>query len=222
MEIVVETPSGGPASAQAAGENAFDARLAEFAQIERALVAEFPDAPNGYEGLLNIARDSSPKQGAAIVAELLSMETTPSEIKTQAVVMRARYALAGRPVSELAPGLPLAPGKETWLYTWSKSSPESIALARMLADTKPDTVELLGLCLDREAEPPLDGSAGEESASIQPGRLIQDDGTLSAALVLTGPGLVYAIGEGGRIRTVNILNELHAARRSANNEGREQ
>jgi hypothetical protein len=203
---------------------AIDARLAAYAEIERSLIQEFPDAPNGYEGLLNIARDSPPGQAKTIIAGLLAMETAPSEIKTQAVVMQARYALTGRLASEVAPGLPLTPGRETWLYTWSANSRESVALARMLADGKPDAVELVGILLDKEdaAPPPAGGNTGgEQPPPHPPGRLLQDDGALSAALVLTGPGLACAIGEDGRVRTVSLLNEIRAARKAVHNKGRE-
>jgi hypothetical protein len=41
-----------------------------------------------------------------------------------------------------------------------------------------------------------------------PGRPIHDDGTMGAGLVMNEPGLVYAVSHEGRIRTINVLNEL--------------
>lgn len=204
-----------PALKSDSPKHSFDGRLADYANIERSLIQEFSEAPNGYEGLLHIARDSSPEQGAAIVAELLTLEAVPENVKIQAAIMRTRYALAGRSLSELAVDLPLTPDAETWLYTYAGNHQDSIVLAKMLADNKPDTVELIGLCLDR---PGVVSSQGNPAGERPPGRIIQDGGDFSAALVMTAPGLAYAIGGDGQIRTVNLLSELRAARMIANRE----
>lgn len=204
-----------PALKSDSPRHSFDGRLAAYANIERSLIQEFSEAPNGYEGLLHIARDSSPEQGAAIIAELLTLEAVPENVKTQAAIMHARYALAGRSLSELAVDFPLTPDAETWLYTYAGNHRDSIVLAKMLADSKPDTVELIGLCLDR---PGAVSSQGNPAGGRPPGRIIQDDGNFSAALVMTAPGLAYAIGGDGQIRTVNLLSELRAARMIANRE----
>jgi hypothetical protein len=183
-----------------------DKRLAAYAEIERSLIDEFPDAVNGYEGLLNIACDSPESEGMPMVQELLRMENIPAEIKTKAAFMQARYDLLGRMLSEIAPGMGLTAGKEMWIYSWAQESDGSRALGEHLNEMKPGNVELVAFCLDA----PNAGNTLENAVKeFPPGRLIHDDGVMGTDLVMNEPGLVYAISAEGKIRTINVLNERH-------------
>jgi hypothetical protein len=159
--------------------------------------------------LLNIAHDSPPEQGMAIIRELLQMETLPPAIKIRAVILQSRYALPGRLVSELAPDLTLTPGRETWLYTWSENNPGNLVLAKMLAGDKPPDVELVGLCLDGETVALTQINTGGERP---PGRLVRDDGVMSAHLLMSEAGLAYRVDADGVIRSVSLMRDMRDMR----------
>jgi hypothetical protein len=159
--------------------------------------------------LLNIAHDSPPEQGMAIIRELLQMETLPPAIKIRAVILQSRYALPGRLVSELAPGLALTPGRETWLYTWSENNPGNLVLAKMLAGDKPPDVELVGLCLGGETAALTQINTGGERP---PGRLVRDDGVMSAHLLMSEAGLAYRVDADGVIRSVSLVRDMRDMR----------
>ncbi|WP_342750654.1 hypothetical protein [Termitidicoccus mucosus] len=185
---------------EARAEFAFDAYLAECEQVERALIEEFPDAPNGYEGLLCIARDSSQERGAAIVAELMEMKNLPLHLINECRIMQKRYGLTGRRLTGL---LPLTDGKETWIYSWSKDAIGGAMAVKALAERFPGK-EFVGICLDKDTE------AARRAAETggPPGQQVYDaSGEIAAELGLTSPALLYIADESGCIRSVSGMNE---------------
>jgi hypothetical protein len=185
---------------EARTEFPFDAYLAECEQVERALIEEFPGAPNGYEGLLCIARDSSQERGAAIVAELMEMKNLPLHLINECRIMQKRYGLTGRRLTGL---LPLTDGKETWIYSWSKDAIGGAMAVKALAERFPGK-EFVGICLDKDTE------AARRAAETggPPGQQVYDaSGEIAAELGLTSPALLYIADESGCIRSVSGMNE---------------
>jgi hypothetical protein len=178
----------------------YDDYLAECEQVERSLIKEFPDAPNGYEGLLCIARDSPQERGAAIVAELMEMENLPAHLMNECRIMQKRYGLIGRRLTGL---LPLAEGKETWIYGWSKDAIGGMMAVKTLAGCFLEKA-FVGICLDKDTEAARRTAETEEP----PGQQVYDaSGEIAAELGLTAPMLLYIADEAGHIRSVSGMNE---------------
>jgi hypothetical protein len=197
--------------------------LGSCEQIERALVAEFPELPNGYEGLLGVARDSGDEAGRAIVRELLKMDAVPEAVRERAQVLLDRYALIGGALDKVLPAESLKERKKDdgagkpgpiVVYAWATWSRGSIAFGRMLSETAPAGTRLIGINLD------ADSAAAREAASKEklPGEILYDadaKGALARDLAMNSAPLAYTADADGRVLSVSAVHDLARAARKA-------
>jgi len=195
-----------------------DGRLAAYEQAVRGLTAEFPELPNGYESLVQIAKDSSDAKAQAIARNVLGLAAAPATVKAEAQILLDRHALVGRPVAELvrpilgaANPIERAKGRPLVLYSWATFAAGSHALAADLAARTPAGVALVGLCLDFRDLAPAKALA---TAQKLPGEQLYDwlgrRGEVAERLKLTDPALAFVIDAGGIIRAVSAQRDLPA------------
>lgn len=187
-----------------------EGRLREYERAVRALIAEFPELPNGYESLLAIAHDSTDENAVVLAQELSRMPAVPAEVKQGAELVLARYALLGQSLPALATSVlganhPLArpDASPIFVYSWASSSPMSAQRAKALAATMPEGTSVVGICLDN-GDP--DAARARAVAEKLPGLQIYDPagvrGALAKKLAMLEPGLIYAADLTGIIRSV--------------------
>lgn len=193
-----------------------DDKMAAYAQATRALIAEFPEMPNGYESLMYIARDSSDTAGPALAKEVLSMSAAPAWVRSAAQVIADRFALIGQSLPGIATpmlgaGSPFASasGHSIVVYSWATSNPASVLRAKATAAKAPAGAVVVGVCLDSG-----DASSAKAQAAAQalPGTQLYDSlgvkGALAQALKFTSPGFIYLAGTDGVIRSVSLQDDL--------------
>lgn len=195
------------------------ARLAAYEEVARALVVEFPDLPDAYEALVQIAKDSPDERAPQIVKDVLAWERTPAAIKKEARAIADRYSLLGKNIAEptrlvFAQNNPFsnALGSRLVVYTWSSQHAPSIARAKELAAQLPAQTKLIGVCLDQRDLAPAKARAQAEAL---PGEQIYDwlgrRGEVAEALGAVDPGLIYLVDAKGVIRSVSAQRDLTAA-----------
>jgi hypothetical protein len=185
-----------------------DARLAAQEQAVRGLIREFPDVPTGYRSLLRIAQARSEEYALFVAAEILEMPA-PAPVVAEAQRMFARHDLVGRPLAQVLPRtgfeelVASTAGRPALLYTWSISSPASLDLAaRLAAETAPG-VALVGINLDRDIDAARATVAERRLPGLQRFDGAPAGGLASLALVLEGPGQVYAVDAQGFISSIS-------------------
>jgi hypothetical protein len=194
-------------------------RLAAFESVVRALVAEFPTVPDGYESLVQIAKASSDDKTQSIAREVIAMPSAPASAKAEAKALLDRYALVGKSVAELAKpilgsnnAVDRAAGHPLVIYSWGTFSPASIVLGKKVLAQIPSDAAVLGVCLDQRDVAPAKARAGLEKL---PGDQVFDwlgrKGELAERLSLTEPGLVYVVDGKGLVRSVSAQHDLPAA-----------
>jgi len=185
---------------------------AALEKTTRQLVAEFPDAPAGYESLLNLAKDSTPDRAKAIFGDLMEMPA-PEAVKLEAADWLERYALVGRPLADLAKPalgsdlrLERARGGIIVIYAWSVGDNTSVELAKQIGSIQMPGLTLFGVNLDE----PAAGQQAKEMAALLPGeQLVLGKGTdtaLAKVLLLNETPLIYVTDRRGGIFTVSAQN----------------
>lgn len=187
-----------------------DARLDEFERVARALIAEFPELPAGYESLLGIACMRSDEAGLQVAKELAGT-AVPEPVKQQVCTVIYRQSLIGKPVLELVatmPGLKTAfeqqQGHPILLYTWSVQSPPSVALAQKLSSELPPKVGMIGLNLDDDVAA---AKASVDAAHLRGEHCFAARAT-AGVLTMHGPGLIFIIDEKGLLTSVSAQRNL--------------
>jgi len=194
-------------------------RSLAYEQAARALLAEFPAAPEAAEALLQVARASDDARARALAAELLALPSAPASVQHAATVLTARQALTGHSLRALAAA---ALGPEHSLarpttqplivYSWHSASRSSLALAGRLAALAPPGSLIVGVCLDAGDLAPARALA--EAGAVPGGQVFHPlgrRGAFAAASLLVDPGLVYTAGPDGLILSVSAQRDLAAA-----------
>ena len=191
-----------------------DKQLLAYEQGTRALIAEFPSLPNGYEFLLHIAHDSAETRAPTLAREVAGLGAAPAWVRTEAQVMVNRFALVGQSLRQVtaavaSPDNPLgkAAGRPVLLYSWSKASTASLRRAKALA-ANADASAIVGVCLDAGD---IEAARAQASAAGLPGDQVYDllgaRGAVAGKLVLTEPGLIYRTDAAGIIQSVSAQND---------------
>ena len=201
------------------GVRPFAEKLADYEAVSRSLAAEFPEVPDSYASLVQIAKHAaSDEQEKKILRDVLAMPATAG-IKAEARAMLNRHALLGQSLSMLVQpilgeGNPVekGAGKRIVVYSWASDNQESIDRARTIAQqARPETV-VIGVCLDR-----IDLSPAKELVAAQslPGFQVYDwlgrKGELAQQLAMTDPGLVYVTDANAVISTVSAQRNVAQA-----------
>jgi hypothetical protein len=193
-------------------------RMRAWEQTQRRLLAEFPDQPLAYEGLLCVAlQDTDPERAASIARELIQANGTPNWVARRAQAMLDSQALVGQSLRTLLPETlrgdtdgPIAVGAPLVIYSWSAERPDSAINAHLLVARAPEGTKLVGVCLD------IDLSRAREYAAQAhlPGEQVYDAGgvmgLVAQRLVLLEPSSAYLVGEDGTVRSVTYLRDLLA------------
>lgn len=181
-----------------------DARRAAVETAARELLTEFPGEPQGYEALWALCQAAPIDRSTALARELSVSTAAPAVVKSGAAALAARYALVGKPISEVLPvAAPLfaklRQNEPALIYTWSESAPGSIVFGQIVQARRFNAV---AVCLD-------DDVAAATKAALAAGlggQLVYDPKAGAdpwiQALKLTNPGLVVIIDSQGVIRDV--------------------
>jgi hypothetical protein len=187
-------------------------KLLAYEQATRALIAEFPEMPNGYEALLHIAHDSPESRAPVLAREVAGMSAAPTWVRAEAQVIVNRFALVGKAMRDLAgshPSLAIPTGDSLYIYSWSRSSVASIRRAKALAASAAGNSVIIGVCLD---DGDIESSRARATAEGLPGEQIYDPlgsrGALASKLVLIEPGLIYRADAAGIVQSVSAQNDL--------------
>lgn len=191
---------------------------AEYKKIARALMREFPDQHQGHTSLLTEASRQEPGEARELANEVLASPAAPSEVKRQARRLVDRLELVGQPIEgKIDAALLASPGQEGWrknrpglVYFWATWSRESLALGELLAARNIAQVNILGVCLDENAE----AAARIAEERKLPGRLVYvangTDGDLAVKLGADRAPLLYLVNAAGRFTDVRGLDDLGA------------
>jgi len=178
------------------GKSANDAAAALEA-VARSLIRDYPDQAPGYLSLLTQALQRDNATARTMAAEVVN-SPAPENVQADARRLMNRLDLVGQRIDKvLGPALNQdakagwQEGKPTLIYFWASWSPDSLALGQMLAGRKLSAVNLVGICLDKNA-----ASAAAVAATLQlPGQLIYVHGGMDDPLVVhlgaAGTPLVY-------------------------------
>jgi hypothetical protein len=189
-------------------------RLNAIEKVAWDLARDFPDQPQGFESLINVAAanrdDASAKK---ILRDLLAMPG-PAALKSDARKLLDRLDLVGKPfeaellgANETAAKAALQKSKPTIVYTWVAGNPGSLALAAELKK-RGGAVNVIALNLDRDPE--AAGAVAQREALI--GTPVYDsrgkEGALAQRLKVRGPAEVFLIDGEGIIREVRAQADL--------------
>lgn len=199
-------------------------RLLALEKTARNLQNEFPDVVLPYLSLVQLAKASDDNRAAIIAADVLKMPA-PDTLKAQAQIILDRLALKGTSIDDVAAlalgnGNPISKVSQVPIvvYSWSASSPASLALAKHLSTVVPPAVAIFGVCLDIGD---LTASKAAASSAQIPGTQIYDPlgrmGRLAGRLRLFDPGTVYLADSSGRITSVSAQLDLTTALAQINN-----
>jgi hypothetical protein len=192
-------------------------RLKAIEQVARVLARDFPDQPQGFESLLNVAiTDRDETNAKKIAADLLALPA-PTAVKAEARKLSDRFALVGKPLeaelqgaNELATKASLAGGRPTVVYTWSKRNPGSLALA---ADLKKRGLTANVIALNVDTDSNLAATTATAEGLI--GTLVYDrrgtEGALAQRLKVRGASEVFLVDAQGVIREVRAQIDLSNA-----------
>jgi len=194
-------------------------KLSAYEEVLRGLTAEFPMLPNGYEALVNIAKDSPDERALAIVRDVLAMPQASNPAKAEAQTLLDRFALLGKSLPELVRpivgpdhAMRRAHGQPVVIYSWASSSRGSIVRAKAITGNVPPGAVVVGVCLDRQE---LESAKSRAVAERLPGEQVFDalgrHGVLAGRLNLTDHGLIYLADGNGIIRSVSAHRDLAAA-----------
>jgi hypothetical protein len=212
-------------------------RFAAIERIERSLIAEFPEAPNGYEALLQVARSSDDVKGNALAGELTGMTGAPAYVNTAAAKLLERYALDGMALEKLLPeaatpsssteGKSDSSGKVCVAVPPASSGAAGPASAVSGGETiiyawSSTNQGSLAFARQLQKTPPagdrligvdLDsdasvGKAASQAQGLAEPQIYDSTGELAARLKFDSAPLAYIAGADGKIRTVSGVREL--------------
>ncbi|MFA5264924.1 MAG: thioredoxin family protein [Opitutaceae bacterium] len=184
--------------------------LAQIEKIERQLLKEFPELPNGYEALLCLANSTSDDE-AKRLAQDLDKKDTPDWIRKEAKAILARQKLLGKDLMPLlVSGLGKDPvasslqGKMVVAYSWATTNPVGMEQIRDLAKLLPSDAVFIGICVD----PNIPRAKAENAQKALPGTQFYDpsgpNGALAGAMRMTFPHQIYMADAQGIIRSVTL------------------
>jgi hypothetical protein len=188
----------------------YAACMAQFEAVARKHVDEFPEYPIAYEPLAHLAEDTPDDVRAQALAHDVLTSPASVAVKNVAQTVLDRHALVGRSARELLSESLLKKyrGKVIIVYSWSAENSGSRRLAHALEKTIPQGTILVGINLDKN---PANAKA-LSGTELVPGEQIYDaeesHGAVASRLKMTHPGLAYAIGKDGLVKSINIASDL--------------
>jgi hypothetical protein len=192
-------------------------RLKAIEQVARDLARDFPDQPQGFESLLNVAiTDRDDTNAKKIAQELLGMPA-PATSKNEARKLLDRLALVGKPfeaeltgANETAVKAALQPRQPTVVYTWTAGNPGSLALA---AELKKRGLAANIIALNLDTNPVAAVAVAQSEGLI--GTAVYDsrgkEGALAQRLKVRGGAEVFLVDAQGVIRDVRAQADLSNA-----------
>lgn len=127
-----------------------------YEAIARALIQEFPTAPQGYQWLLSVAMEQKPPRDLQLIQEVLD-SPAPAATRGFAQKLSNRLLLKGRQVAEVFASLPDNRFNKVWkkgqrgsIYFWATWNPGSLAIAQTIAAEGLNKINLVGICLDAD------------------------------------------------------------------------
>ena len=186
---------------------------ATWAELEMALIEEFPAQPYGYEALMSAGEHASDRSAADGIAQsVLAYEHAPSWVKDRAQQLLSRNDLVGLSLSSLLQsvwpeGARVASSGETVVYSWSISDLERAAYVGEWLERLPKKTAILGICLDANAA--LAKEAVE--ALGLPGLQFYDEGGESPCarrLHASMPSLLYVTDAEGLLQDARLRHSL--------------
>jgi hypothetical protein len=184
--------------------------LEAFESVARRHAQEFPDYPDVYEPLVHIAGDTPNDERAQKLAREILASPAPAAIKQFAQLLLDRQTLVGQSIEPLL-GRQLAAkikGQDVIVYSWSARSRLSSKLVDELKTQAPAAAVLIGINLDTDI---ANAEAFAAQASL-PGELIYNaqgrGGSLPVLLKMNVPGLAYAVGKDGKVRSVSVACDV--------------
>jgi hypothetical protein len=191
------------------------AKFAAYADLDRKLIAEFPNQSEPYASLLALAEDSSDTGAAGQLAVELMDSKAPDTIKAAASRILDREAMVGTSLDFSATdgnGQPLTlsqfRGKVVVLYVWTGSVPRGASgIPNLLARANAQTV-FVGLNFDTDSAPGKTQIAQFAPDSIQVYDPTGPTGALATTLHLTRCPTVYLIDRQGILQDVHGIDHF--------------
>ena len=187
-----------------------DRFTAAHEEAARALIAEFPEEPGGYERLLRQAENHFDDAAAVRIARDVAQMTAPAGIREAARVILERHALAGQSLREIARQalgegnlITAVQDRGIILYTWSSAVAGSITTGKDLARMAPTEALLVGINVDADTTAAVAVAQAEKLSGEQLYDARGFDSALAQALKLRRVGEVYVADQKGIIRSVS-------------------
>jgi len=184
--------------------------LSAIAAAARDLQAEFPDQPQGFESLLNVARESDDEAMRALLKEM-DLLPAPAHLKADAVRLTTRLDLGGKGLPTVLAGIAdfptSSPERSVIIYGWSMSDEPGAMFIHSLSSQF--DAEFVGVNLD------WDGQAARRFAEVHnlPGVQIYDvrgsNGIVAWRLGLTATSALL-VDKAGVIREPRLEQNAEA------------
>ncbi|NJO55136.1 MAG: hypothetical protein HC834_00950 [Rhodospirillales bacterium] len=191
-------------------------RMRAWEQSQLRLIAEFPDQPLAYEGLLCVAQQHpDAEQAARIAGQLIATTATPNWVARKAQELLDRQKLLGKALESVLPEAlrgesdgPISVGAPIVIYAWSLDRSDSLMIADRFAAAAPEGAKMFGICLDTD----VDLARQVARQANLPGQQVFDDGgplgLVAQRLMISEVSTAYLVGADGTIRSVTYHHTL--------------
>lgn len=201
-----------------AGNYSSEQRLDAYERIARSLMADFPEAPKGYEMLFGVAHDRSEASAVEVAFELLEHRNTPDSLKSVLHQLLNRHALIGQRfdayVARVSAATKFADehrGRAFAIYSWATWAPRSVELARAICEAAPADWGLLGINMDAADGDPREVANAHGLKGVQLSGPPGSGSELASMLAIPTPGMIYLVDTNGNIRSVSAHRDVVAA-----------